>query len=43
MKQADKPCKKCGSWYRDGDKCNKCGEYMPVPDDFYVDNKKEES
>jgi methionyl-tRNA synthetase len=36
MKQADRPCPKCGSFHRRGDHCNRCGEYAPVPEEFYV-------
>jgi hypothetical protein len=36
-RQADKPCSKCGSWYRLGDNCNKCVEHAPISDSFYSD------
>lgn len=35
QRQADKPCPDCGSMYRDGDACNKCGSQAPVPESFY--------
>lgn len=32
------PCRKCGSFYRYGDFCNKCHSYMPYPQiDFEKD------
>jgi ribosomal protein S14 len=37
VRQADRPCSVCGSWYRKGNDCNKCGEHEPVPESFYVD------
>jgi methionyl-tRNA synthetase len=35
--QATAPCPECGSWYRDGDKCNKCGA---VVDDKNTEDAK---
>jgi ribosomal protein L32 len=40
IKQGNKPCKKCGSWYINEMICNKCGEPIYVPDSFYY-NKTE--
>ena len=37
-RQADRPCEKCGSWYRVDDKCNLCGHVQPVPEEFYKNN-----
>lgn len=34
-RQADAGCPKCGSFYRNGDDCNKCGCFAPVPESFY--------
>jgi methionyl-tRNA synthetase len=31
--QVSIPCPKCGSYYRDNDKCNKCGEASPIKEE----------
>lgn len=36
LRQADRPCTICGSWYRRGDKCNRCGSSQSVPESFYT-------
>lgn len=36
LRQADRPCTNCGSWYRRGDYCNRCGFLQPVPESFYT-------
>jgi len=35
VRQADKPCDKCGSWYRISDYC-RCGNLQPVCWQFYT-------
>jgi len=39
-RQADKPCPKCGSMYRNDDVCNRCGVLAPVPVEFYYGSNR---
>jgi ribosomal protein L32 len=39
IKQAHRACPNCGSWYRRGVNCNRCGVEDAVPDSFYDGEK----
>lgn len=33
-RQDNYPCPKCGSWYRNGENCNKCGKNCPPKEEI---------
>lgn len=40
IKQSNRPCENCGSWYIKDGSCSGCGTPVDVPDSFYEGKKK---